>query len=207
MLQQSPMVRVVSPKNEKRLPGFVADKDIKTLFDHVEFPDDWQGKTERLLLVIFYQTGMRLSEVINLRESQVNFSSSSLKVLGKGNKERVALFGRTCRTALKDYLASERADPVAGQPLFTTRSGRRLSRGAVHVAIKKWAANAGLASDISAHTLRHTFATHLLDNGADLKSVQQLLGHESLATTQIYTHVSVERLREAVLKAHPKSRT
>jgi site-specific recombinase XerD len=204
-LQNDPTELLEAPIRRRKLPKALNRAQVNSLLDQ-----DAQGASpcrDRAIFELLYGAGLRVSEAIGVDLSDLDLDRQEVRVLGKGNKERVALFGRTCRTALKDYLASERADPVAGQPLFTTRSGRRLSRGAVHVAIKKWAANAGLASDISAHTLRHTFATHLLDNGADLKSVQQLLGHESLATTQIYTHVSVERLREAVLKAHPKSRT
>jgi len=117
----------------------------------------------------------------------------------------VALFGETCARALKDYLEEERVD---GDPkaLFTNPTGARLSSRSVQNVIKRWALQAGLPPETSPHTLRHSFATHLLDGGADLKTVQQLLGHENLATTQIYTHVSIERLRDAVRKSHPKSR-
>jgi integrase/recombinase XerC len=132
-------------------------------------------------------------------------ANRAVMVLGKGNKQRLALFGDTCRAALLDYIQTERVPPAAGYPLFTNPKGGRLTVRSVHTVVRKWAVRSGLPPDVSPHTLRHTFATHLLDGGADLKSVQQLLGHESLATTQIYTHVSVERLHDAVRRAHPRS--
>ena len=118
----------------------------------------------------------------------------------------MALFGEQCKEAIVEYIDNERTVPTQGDPLFTNDGGKAITTRTVQNVIKRWARSAGLPEDVSPHTLRHSFATHLLDGGADLKTVQQLLGHENLATTQVYTHVSIERLREAVEKAHPKSK-
>ena len=138
--------------------------------------------------------------------SDFDFREHSLRVRGKGNKERVALFGEPCAAALRTYVDEERSEPREGDPLFTNPEGGRLTVRTAHRIVKRWSVQAGLPPETSPHTLRHSFATHLLDGGADLKSVQQLLGHESLATTQIYTHVSIERLKDAVEKAHPRAK-
>ena len=206
VIKQTPMAKIVSPKNEKRLPGFVADKDIRVLFDHVEFPDNWQGKTERLLLLLFYNTGMRLSEVINLKESQVNSSNRTLKILGKGNKERIIPVSPEILYAIKNYqtgkekLAIEKMDI-----LFITEKGKPLSPRSVYASVKKYLSLITTIEKRSPHVLRHTFATHLTNNGADLNAVKELLGHSSLAATQIYTHNSIEKLKNVYKKAHPKA--
>jgi integrase/recombinase XerC len=153
-----------------------------------------------------YSAGLRASEVVGVNIRDLDLVNCSLRVFGKGNKERVTLFGKTCAEGLSHYFAAERArssDP--SDPAFTNRNGQRLTTRTVQNIVKRWAVRAGLPPDVSPHTLRHSFATHLLDGGADLKSVQQLLGHESLATTQIYTHLSIERLKETVDKMHPRS--
>jgi integrase/recombinase XerC len=200
------MAKIISPKNEKRLPNFVADKDIKTLFDHVEFPDTWQGKTERLLMLLFYNTGMRLSEVINLKDSQVNHSNHTLKILGKGNKERIVPVSPEILTEIKKYqkerneLISERIDL-----LLQTEKGKGLSPRSVYSSVKKYLSLVTTIEKRSPHVLRHTFATHLTNNGADLNAVKELLGHSSLAATQIYTHNTIEKLKNIYKKAHPKA--
>jgi integrase/recombinase XerC len=129
-----------------------------------------------------------------------------VRVFGKGAKERMALVGDPCAEAIRRYLEGERVPPKEGDALFTTDRGARVGTRALQTIVKRWALQAGLPPEVSPHTLRHSFATHLLDGGADLKSVQQLLGHESLSTTQVYTHLSVERLRDTVREAHPRSR-
>ena len=205
-IRQTPMVKVISPKAEKRLPSFVADKDLKTLFNHVEFPDDWQGKTDRLLLQILYDTGMRLSEVIGLKESGIHFSNSSLKVLGKGNKERVLPVHPKLKEAMADYMeakAKQFADGTA-ENLLVTESGRPLQPRAVYTSVKKYLSLVTTLEKRSPHILRHSFATHLMNNGADLNAVKELLGHSSLAATQVYTHNTIDKLKNIHKKAHPK---
>jgi integrase/recombinase XerC len=206
VIKQTPMVKIISPKNEKRLPSFVADKDIKTLFNHVEFSDDWQGKTERLLMTLFYNTGMRLSEVINAKDSYVNFSNYTLKILGKGNKERIVPISSEVAKEIKNYqsnrniLIRQRDDF-----LLINEKGKRLSPRGVYSSVKKYLSLVTTIEKRSPHVLRHTFATHLTNNGADLNAVKELLGHSSLAATQVYTHNSIEKLKNVYKKAHPKA--
>ena len=205
-IKQTPMVKIVAPKNEKRLPNFVADKDIKTLFNYVEFPDNWQGKTERLLIVLFYNTGMRLSEVINSNDSQVNFSNHTLKILGKGNKERIVPISPEVANEIKNYQA-ERNNLIIQKDdfLLVSEKGKRLSPRSVYSSVKKYLSLVTTIDKRGPHVLRHTFATHLTNNGADLNAVKELLGHSSLAATQVYTHNSIEKLKNVYKKAHPKA--
>lgn len=206
-IKQSPMAKVVAPKNEKRLPHFVADKDIKTLFTHVEFPDDWQGRTDQLLLNLFYHTGMRLSEVIQLKQSQVNFFNHSLKVLGKGNKERIIPISPELLRALRTYMEHRQAEfPDCDHDLLlVNEKGRALTPRKVYSIVNKYLTQVTKIEKRSPHVLRHTFATHLMNNGADLNAVKELLGHSSLAATQVYTHNTIEKLKNVYKKAHPKA--
>jgi integrase/recombinase XerC len=206
VLKQTPMTKIIAPKNEKRLPNFVADKDIKTLFDHVSFPDDWQGKTERLLLLLFYHTGMRLSEAIYLKSNQVNAANHTLKVLGKGNKERIIPISPDLLQEIKLY-QKERAEMFTGdqESLLLTVKGKPLSPRSVYTTVKKYLSLVTTIEKRSPHVLRHSFATHLTNNGADLNAVKELLGHSSLAATQVYTHNTIEKLKNIYKKAHPKA--
>jgi integrase/recombinase XerC len=206
VIKQSPMAKVISPKTEKRLPNFIADKDIKTLFDHVEFPDTWKGKTERLLLLLFYQSGMRLSEAIGLKETGVNFANNSIKVLGKGNKERIIPLNPELKSDLQHYLQEKLgAVPAGSDRLFVTEKGKPLSPRAVYTSINYYLSLVTTIQKRSPHVLRHTFATHLTNNGADLNAVKELLGHSSLAATQIYTHNTIDKLKNIYKNAHPKA--
>lgn len=206
VIKQTPMIKIVSPKNEKRLPNFVADKDIKTLFNHVEFPQTWQGTTDRLVLMLFYNTGMRLSEVINLKDSQVNASNHTLKILGKGNKERIVPISPELLAEIKNY-QKERNNLIEERPdfLLLSENGKPLSPRAVYASVNKYLTAVTTIEKRSPHVLRHSFATHLMNNGADLNAVKELLGHSSLAATQVYTHNTIEKLKNIYKKAHPKA--
>lgn len=205
LVEKSPLVSVVSPKMNKRLPVYVEEKEIKTLFDHVAFSDDWQGRTERLVMQVFYQTGMRLSELINLKEAQIDLAGKQIKVLGKGNKERIIPVEKSLLMDLQKYV-DEKENKAAGvQQLFVTENGKPLQPRAVYAFVKKNLALVTTVQKKSPHILRHSFATHLMNNGADLNAVKELLGHSSLAATQIYTHNTIEKLKEVFNKAHPKA--
>jgi integrase/recombinase XerC len=203
-LDHDPTESLEAPIRRKRLPKALSQQQAGELLDQ-EADDAKTPARDRALLELMYSAGIRVSELVGLDLRDVDFTSRSLRVRGKGNKERIALFGKTAMFALREYLDTERVPPVAGAPVFTNPKGGRLTTRSVQNIVKRWALRVGLPPETTPHTLRHSFATHLLDNGADLKSVQQLLGHESLATTQIYTHVSVERLRKTVDQAHPKA--
>jgi integrase/recombinase XerC len=200
------MAKIISPKNEKRLPSFVKEKDMERLFQQ-EFPDNWKGRTTRLLLQLFYSTGMRLSELIGLKDEQVNFSSHSIKVLGKGNKERVIPISSEVVMAIKAYQMAKKAEfpGGAGEHLLVTEKGSMLTPRKVYSEVKQQLDTITTIEKRSPHVLRHSFATHLMNNGADLNAVKELLGHSSLAATQVYTHNTIDKLKNIYKKAHPKA--
>lgn len=205
ILEQSPMAKIVAPKNERRLPQFVAEKDITTLFNHIEFSNDWKGKTDYLLLLIFYNTGMRLSELVNLKESQVNHYNRTFKILGKGNKERVIPIKPELLTLLSTYISLKRSMGIESEYVLVNGKGGQLSTRSVYDSVKKYLSIITTINKKSPHILRHSFATHLTNNGADLNAVKELLGHSSLAATQVYTHNTIEKLKNVYKKAHPKA--
>jgi integrase/recombinase XerC len=205
VLKQTPMTTITSPRIAKRLPAFVEQADMATLFDHVVFSDDWKGRTERLVLKLFYSTGMRLSELIGLKESQVDGSQSQVKVLGKGNKERILPVSKELILDLQAYMSEKpmRIDGVLN--VFITENGKSLQPRSVYAFVRQHLAQVTTIQKKSPHILRHSFATHLMNNGADLNAVKELLGHSSLAATQVYTHNTIEKLKEVFKKAHPKA--
>ncbi len=205
LLLQTPMTTIISPKTSKRLPVFVEETDFKNNFKNIEFTDDHDGQTERLVLLLFYQSGMRLSELINLKENGIDEAYSHIKVLGKGNKERIIPISRELLSELQHYIKEKPAGTDEKPYLFVTAKGRRLQPRAVYTFINKYLACITTISQKSPHILRHTFATHLMNNGADLNAVKELLGHSSLAATQVYTHNTIEKLKEVYKLAHPKA--
>jgi integrase/recombinase XerC len=207
VVEQTPMVKITAPKNEKRLPQFVADKDMAVLFNHIEFSGDWKGKTERLLILLLYHTGMRLSELIGLKEAGVFMSNHSLKVLGKGNKERIIPIADELLEEIRLYIEAKKALflSAASDTLLIRENGKSLAPRSVYTSVKKYLSLVTTIDKRSPHILRHTFATHLTNNGADLNAVKELLGHSSLASTQVYTHNTIEKLKNIYKKAHPKA--
>jgi integrase/recombinase XerC len=206
-LEKTPMSSVTAPKISKRLPQYVEQQDIKTLFDQVEFPDTWKGRTDKLLLSVFYHTGMRLAELVNLKESQVNKSGNTLKILGKGNKERLVPISPGLVASILDYMSRKRAELEGPDTtyLLVNDKGKKLYPKYVYLSVKGWLREVTTIDKKSPHVLRHTFATHLMNNGADLNAVKELLGHSSLAATQVYTHNTIEKLKDVYKKAHPKA--
>ncbi len=206
-IQQTPLSNIVSPKISKRLPLYVEQKDIGTLFSHVEFPDTWNGQTDKLLMEIFYNTGMRLSELINIKENQIDYGNGAIKILGKGNKERIIPLSAQMRNDIKKYVQGKRKEFQAfdGTYLLVNSKGKKLYPKLVYLCVKKYLGEVTTIDKKSPHVLRHTFATHLTNSGAELNSVKELLGHSSLAATQVYTHNTIEKLKDVYKKAHPKA--
>jgi integrase/recombinase XerC len=200
------MTKIISPKTEKKLPSFLSEKDMEKLLEEARFEDDLNGKTERLLLQLFYYTGMRLSEVTGLKDSQVAEAAHTLKIWGKGNKERVIPVSAGLMKEIQAYRQERsQAWPGANGHLLVNRKGQPFGPKAVYLIIKKYLSRVTTIQKKSPHVLRHTFATHLTNNGAELNAVKELLGHSSLAATQVYTHNTIEGLKNAYKKAHPKA--
>ncbi|MCU7550022.1 tyrosine-type recombinase/integrase [Chitinophagaceae bacterium LB-8] len=207
VLTQTPMNKIIAPKSEKRLPNFVSESEIDTLFRHVDFGDDWKGRTDRLLLLIFYQTGLRVTELVTLKEGHVNKANSTIKVLGKGGKERVIPVAPELMNEILTYISfkKEASFNSLNECLLVNEKGGELNRRGVYAIVKKYLSMVTTIEKRSPHVLRHTFATHLTNNGADINAVKELLGHSSLAATQVYTHNSIEKLKSVYNKAHPKA--
>ncbi len=203
-LDHDPTEVLEAPIRRKHLPKALSQSQATEMLDQEAL-----SKTpmrDHALLELMYSAGLRVSELVGVNVEDMDMRAGTVMVMGKGSKERLVLFGSTAKSAILDFMSGERVQPSAGSALFTNQHGKRITTRTVQNVVKRWAKQVGLDPSVSPHTLRHSFATHLLDGGADLKSVQQLLGHESLATTQIYTAVSVERLKKAVDESHPRSR-
>ena len=203
---QSPMTVIISPKVNRRLPVYVEEIQMKILFDDIPFADDWKGRTEKLVLQLFYNTGMRLSELIYLKESQLDPFSLQLKVLGKGNKERLIPVSKELMQGLQEYLTEKhRIFEKALPNVFISAKGKMLQPRTVYGFVKKYLGEVTTIEKKGPHILRHSFATHLMNHGADLNAVKELLGHSSLASTQVYTHNTIENLKAVFKSAHPKA--
>lgn len=199
----SPMATINSPKIAKRLPVFVEEKHLNTLFNHIEFANNWNDKTKKNILLLLYNTGMRLSELIHLKISQIDVSYKQVKVLGKGNKERIIPINISLLNDLETYILERPA--TNAENVFVTEKGKPLNPRYVYGFVRDYLGLVTTIKKKSPHVLRHSFATHLMNNGAELNAVKELLGHSSLAATQIYTHNTIEKLKEVFLKAHPKA--
>ncbi|MDZ4794273.1 MAG: tyrosine-type recombinase/integrase [Bacteroidota bacterium] len=206
-IEASPMTRVISPKNSKRLPVFVKEEDTRKLVESLHSStENWKSLNAKMLIVIFYATGMRLSELINLKEKQVDFSNSQIKVLGKGNKERIIPISEELGKSIRNYQELKKKEfEKTDDILLVTEKGKKLYPKYAYLLVRQVLSGASTLDKKSPHILRHSFATHLMNNGADLMAVKELLGHSSLASTQVYTHNSIEKLKEVYRKAHPKA--
>jgi tyrosine recombinase XerC len=198
-----------SPKRKKGLPTFLTISQMESLLRLPTKENFWDLRN-LAILEFFYSTGMRLAELADLNLSSVDFTGELVRVLGKGRKERIIPVGKEALEVLKNYLNSRKSafkgnSEINGEAIFVNRSGKRLSARSMGRIVKKYAVQISEDRKTSPHTLRHTFATHLLDQGADLLAVKELLGHESLSTTQIYTHVTTDRLKKIYKQAHPRA--
>lgn len=205
IVKSNPMELVSNPKQDKKLPKFLYYNDLEKLLE-IEINSNID-KRDALILEMFYSTGIRLQELTNLKIKDIDFSNQSIKILGKGSKERIVLYGSKCQEKLKDYLEvrSELLKGKTNSYLILNCFGNKITERGIEQIVEKRVKEKGIKLNVTPHTLRHTFATHMLENGADLKVVQELLGHDNLSTTGIYTHVTNERLRSVYLSAHPRS--
>ena len=202
---ENPIRELPSTKQEKKLPISMSEDDVETLLN-APIQDSFIGYRDKAMLELLYATGVRVSELINIKFSDIDLTRSIVKVLGKGSKERLIPFGESANEYMKIYLEhrSQRVINRSIQFIFVSTKNSKISREAFWHRIKFYSRKINISINISPHTLRHAFATHLLNRGADLRSVQLLLGHSDLSTTQIYTHIAKQRLSDALKKHHPR---
>jgi integrase/recombinase XerC len=206
VVKKSPLSKVLAPKTSKRLPAFVEKSNIERLLKDIEFPTGFEGTRDKMIIELLYGTGMRRSELLGLKETDVDSYNSQVKVLGKGNKERIIPIQPQLRNALKEYI--EYKNNSIEHPsiyLFVDQQGKVLNPSRVYQSVKKYLNLVTTIDKKSPHVLRHTFATHLMNNGADINAVKELLGHASLAATQVYTHNTIDKLKNIYKQAHPKA--
>ena len=205
VLKDNPCDKVDGPKIGRYLPNVLSEEEIVRLIDSVDV-SVWQGVRDKAILEVLYGCGLRVSEAVGLKVSCVFLKEGFVRVIGKGNKERLVPLGDMAVEAVEAYLDVRPvpADAESSDAMFLNRYGRPLSRVSMFTMIKRQALAAGIAKEISPHTFRHTFATHLLENGADLRVVQEMLGHESISTTEIYTHVDSSTWQKEILEHHPR---
>ena len=206
-ITQLPTANTVAPKMNKRLPAFLKEPETLQLLESLNSStEDWKSLNAKMLISLFYATGMRLSELINLKERQLDFGRSQVRVLGKGNKERLIPVNKEIMAAIRHYQDLKRKEfDTKEEVLLVTEKGKKMYPRYAWLAVNRSLALSSTLDKKSPHVLRHTFATHLMNNGADLNAVKELLGHSSLAATQVYTHNTIEKLKEVYKKAHPKA--
>jgi integrase/recombinase XerC len=200
MIKQSPMQKIISPKTSKKLPVFVEEIKMDELLNEIDFGEGFLAQRDRLILELFYFTGIRLSELINLRNKDIDFSNSTILVLGKRNKERLIPLISDIVSKIKELSTSNKS-PF----LFTTEEGKQISTKQVYRLVNKYLSMVTSLDKKSPHILRHTFATHMLNNGADINAIKELLGHANLSATQAYTHNTIEKLKTVYKQAHPRA--
>lgn len=207
VVTNDPMAKINALKTSRKLPSFVKENDMNHLLDNVDFGDTHEGQRDKLILELFYATGIRLTELITLRESQMDLRNQTIKVLGKRNKERIIPFSKSIVHTIESYKARKKKDVDVKDHgyLFVTNSGDPCYPMMIYRTVKKYLSMHTSSEKINPHVLRHTYATHLLNKGAEINAVKDLLGHSSLAATQVYTHNSIEKLKKVFDQAHPKA--
>lgn len=205
IIPENNISKVQGPKTAKNLPVFVEELNMEVLLDEVKFEDDYNGMLNRLILNLLYQTGIRRSELLNLKTENIDLHNSEIKVLGKRNKERIIPINLELKRNLNAFIHVKQEKELRQDFMFVTIKNKPLSVSQVYTIVKKYLTLVTTLHKKSPHVLRHTFATHLLNNGADLNAVKELLGHANLSATQIYTHNTIEKLKKTYLQAHPRS--
>jgi len=206
LITTNPTSGVATPKKEKKLPSFMLKNEVDELIGNFDLTSP-EGARDCALVELIYGTGIRISEALSIKLDELDLRSGTLRILGKGNKERIVPIGRKAIESIQRYtkLRTNLSQSVSGRHLFLGKSGKKLDASVAYRIINRNMAQISESKQKSPHVLRHSFATHLLDNGADIRSVSEMLGHASLSTTQIYTHLSIEKLKESYKKAHPKA--
>lgn len=205
-MERDIMAKVSAPKVPKRMPVFYKQSETEHLYDAGRFGDDLWGRRDALMLRMLYETGVRRSELVGLKESSVDFGALTLKVLGKRNKERIIPIENELAHNISDYISLKRETLPDTEWLFVGKRGGQLAATQVYTIVRKYMTALSNADRVSPHVFRHSFATHILSEGGDLEAIRQLLGHESLTTTEIYTHVTREHLKEVYRNAHPRGK-
>ena len=201
VIVDSPMTRIVSPKSKKRLPSFIEENQIAKLLDEVQFDKGFVGFRDKLIIELFYVTGIRLSELINIKISDIDFNIGTVKVLGKRNKERIIPLTNSILHEIKIFIDKN----YLSNYLITTSKGKKAYTKLVYRIVNKYIGKISSINKKSPHILRHTFATHMLNNGADINAIKELLGHANLSATQVYTHNTIEKLKSVYKQAHPRA--
>ena len=207
VIKNNPMVLISNPKLDKKLPKYLNNSDIEKLLNAYG-TNNYLGIRNSLILEMLYSTGIRVGEIITIKLKDISFSNNSIIIKGKGNKERIVYFGSKCLNLINLYLKNSynKININNLEYLFLSKTGKKLNDREIRKIVDDAAIIANIEMKVSPHVLRHTFATHMLNEGADLRSVQELLGHENLSTTQVYTHLTNERIRNIYLNAHPRAR-
>ncbi|MFP4556084.1 MAG: site-specific tyrosine recombinase/integron integrase [Bacteroidales bacterium] len=207
LVQTDPIAKVVAPKASKKLPSVLKTSEVNFMIDDIKYPDGFLGLRDLLIMELFYFTGVRVSELVNLKTQGVDLESETIKVMGKGSKERIIPMHPELKPALKEYTRQrQQAFPLNNAPyLIVTNKGEKTYSQFIYRVVKKYLSLVTMLEKKSPHVLRHTFATHLLDQGANIDAIKELLGHASLSATQVYTHTSIQKLKSAYQQAHPRA--